>query len=77
MIQKTLFLKSPKPLGATYNVQVSAHSSDWLGRQYLGFIYYTRTTEMRVGILFLEILCQGGNVSTVWRMFRGGRLNWR
>ena len=29
---------------------------------------------MRVGVLSLEILYQGGDVSTVWRMFRDGRL---
>ena len=29
---------------------------------------------MMVGILFLEILYQGDDVSTVSRMFRGGRL---
>ena len=40
IIQKTLFLKSPRSLGTTSNVQVSAHSSDWLGRQYSAFIYY-------------------------------------
>ena len=34
MIQKTLFLKSPRPLATTYNVQVSARSSDWFGRHY-------------------------------------------
>ena len=28
MIQKTLFLKSPRHLATTYNVQVLAHSSD-------------------------------------------------
>ena len=32
---------------------------------------------MMVGILFLEILYQGGDVSTVWRMFRGDRLKSR
>ena len=72
---KTLFLK--RPLGTPYNIQVSAHRSDWPGCQYSGFIYYPRTTEMRVGVLSLEILYQGGDVSTVWRMFRDGRLKWR
>ena len=40
MIQKTLFLKSPRPLATTYNVQVSVHSSDWLGRHYSESKYY-------------------------------------